>query len=675
MGENKNSKIHIIKNLFNYRRISFKIIIIVSLIVFISLFTLGFFINNIISLEFSKVSEQRNLEIVSILKEKINSFLDESGKTIANITSEYGLRSNNQAGLVARRLFEEELEQNNYFETLYFIDKNGKITIKSKYDISEKSNYKPEEWIEIEDEQKDEKWSSLHNNVINDGFTITVYRPVFDYSNNYMGVVAGDLSLKKISSLINWQLGENGSVFMIDSKGYIIAHPDDEILNNKENMNNYFNVKKNITEKKGNLIYKKNKSNYLLSYVIIEKIKGALLAQIPESEAFAVRDKIKNRVLYGGLITLILLIIAIYNVNKYSLIRPIKKVQGKMNEVSSGHLNVKLNINRKDEIGDLSKSFNSMVKELKEMIKSVNDVTKKINKYSYNMEEKSNIISEVSSQVANSVQQVASGADEQTQNIEQVNDKIYNLSQQLNELEESDEELENIAGKMDNASEEGQSKIKKVSKQMINIKYSIQKVSEQIDNLEEISLEIDTILDMINDIAKQTNLLALNAAIEAARAGNVGRGFSVVAEEIRELSEESSESAKKINELIKDIKEQTNLAGQRMIKANNQVINGEEVVESTDLAFTEIKDLIKKVRTDIKISLKSINKINNSSQEIAKNVDNIANISENTSINSKEVAAASQEQNVSIDIIKSQTKDLSDLVNDLNEQMNNFKID
>ncbi|MFW6381125.1 MAG: methyl-accepting chemotaxis protein, partial [Bacillota bacterium] len=254
-------------------------------------------------------------------------------------------------------------------------------------------------------------------------------------------------------------------------------------------------------------------------------------------------------------------------------------------ELTEDLLLAEKDINRRDELGSLGQAFNNMVNKLRQIVIKINQTSKQITDSTSHLEQNSQGVSSVSEEVTHSIQEIASGAREQESSVEEINDMIKDLVGEIEYLEESNQKMEEMAGEMQEAVGDGQSRINRVEQQMGVIRESIEEVATDVKNLEQISVEIDDIIEIINNIAKQTNLLALNAAIEAARAGDAGQGFDVVADEIRQLAEETVDSAGKIRDLISEIKEETASAGAKMDEGIDQIYEGEEVVAIASQSF------------------------------------------------------------------------------------------
>ncbi len=482
------------------------------------------------------------------------------------------------------------------------------------------------------------------------------------------------VALDIFSNNLNQLQIENSNVNLVNKTGVIYNHNNKKLIGSKiddEWLMQKIRGNENIKAEKGDKYriveqLDKNMDLYLAIDIPLQEINNPVL-------------DLRNIIFFIALISIALIFVSGYFLLNWQL-KPLNQLLTSFNRLQEGELKEEVllsgkNIKRKDEIGILSRAFNDMSRQLKDIIANINKVSSQVATSSGNLQEVSEEVGDISAQVTNAIQEVATGAEDQSESVENINKKMKNLAGGIEKLDESNKDMEALADNMKNATSTGQQEINKVSKQMENIKHSIDDVASGIGNLNSISEEIDDILEIINNIAKQTNLLALNAAIEAARAGQAGQGFSVVADEIRELAEESVDSADKIGNLVQEIKQETKNASKKMKDGVKQVNSGEKVVNSAEVAFRNIQSKINEVIMGINQAIDVVKEINEDSEEMVNNLDNIAQISEETSANTEEVAASSQEQSASVEELTSLAENLSEMATQLNQLIKKFELD
>ena len=209
---------------------------------------------------------------------------------------------------------------------------------------------------------------------------------------------------------------------------------------------------------------------------------------------------------------------------------------------------------------------------------------------------------------------------------------------------------------------------------MNDIQNDVSNTGEMIDILGHKSRQIGQIVEVITNIAGQTNLLALNAAIEAARAGEQGRGFAVVADEVRKLAEQSQTAAKEIAKIIGDIQCEITQAVQAMDKSGKEVTEGVRVVVASKVAFEIIYSDVKNMRQKVEDIVVLVNKQESGSVQVEQAINSIADSARMNSNSSQEVAAASEEQNASVQEIATAVSSLATMATQLQEVVSKFKV-
>ena len=343
--------------------------------------------------------------------------------------------------------------------------------------------------------------------------------------------------------------------------------------------------------------------------------------------------------------------------------------------VAEGRLDIpKIKVTTNDDIGQLGTAFNDMTDNLRDLVRKVSQSSGLVASTSQELTSGAEQSAQASNQIAVAIMDVFSGTEKQLSVVENTTQIVSQISKGINHILDSSKVVSMSSDKAAESALEGSKAIDMTINQMNNIEKSVNSSAQVIDSLGERSNEISQIIDTISGIAEQTNLLALNAAIEAARAGEQGRGFAVVADEVRKLAEQSSGAAKQISLLITEIQNDTQEAISAMNKGTHEVSIGTEVVKTADRAFKEIKDLVDTVLTQVREISIEIQETANGSNKIVEAVSEINEISRTIVDQTQTVSAATEEQSASIEEIASASQMLSKMAQELETSLTKFTV-
>lgn len=327
--------------------------------------------------------------------------------------------------------------------------------------------------------------------------------------------------------------------------------------------------------------------------------------------------------------------------------------------------------NSKDEIGTMAKTYNEMIVELQAIYSAFNESQKTLNIIVQQVREKAISLDAASQNLAQSAVVTNSNSSKITERVEITSQMIVENSESASAVSRASEELATNASasaasmellnqhiqavqisshnqaeaslKCAKAAEAGEQSIEATLKSIDAIRQQVEVTSSAVTDLGSKQAQIGAIVKTIDDIAAQTNLLALNAAIEAARAGEQGRGFAVVADEVRSLAERSSEATREIAGLIDALNAGVDDAVRAMESSTAEVTASAEVSVKASTAIREIIDSVKQLKELAEDSLATVNKMNKSSDDMSLSIQTVASISEETSASALEMNQSSQE--------------------------------
>ncbi len=326
-----------------------------------------------------------------------------------------------------------------------------------------------------------------------------------------------------------------------------------------------------------------------------------------------------------------------------SIVSPLKKLKGTIQKVEkTSDLSLVVEVNSQDEIGETALAFNKMMARLKELVIQVKQASILLNYASGNM--------------SKMVEQSSGSTRQQQHDTDQVATAVNEMSSTVQELAGSTNEAQQAAQQADTLTNDGRNIADRSTNLIKDLMNEIETTSEQIQTLENESQNIGSVVDVINGIAEQTNLLALNAAIEAARAGEQGRGFAVVADEVRNLAQRTQQSTQEIRSVVEQLQ----------LRSHN-VVSAMEIGKQKTQACNETVQQVQESLANIKLAVKSIHDMNihiagalqeqmSVTNEIKGNVTSISNlankgleVNEKVSDSSQSLAELAEQMSIQVD--------------------------
>ncbi|MFX3660510.1 MAG: methyl-accepting chemotaxis protein [Ectobacillus sp.] len=343
--------------------------------------------------------------------------------------------------------------------------------------------------------------------------------------------------------------------------------------------------------------------------------------------------------------------------------------------VANGDLTVRTaEMTTNDELGVLNRSFHKMIEALKEILGAVHTTAHNLAAAAEELSAGADETSNGAEQIAAAIGEIATGAENQTVMAQESAREAEEAVAGVARIAQSAATVTDLTEATKQQALDGQQAVTQTVQQMNFIHASVDRTDESIKALSNKSKEIGEIMNMITHIAKQTNLLALNAAIEAARAGESGRGFAIVAEEVRKLAEQTASSAEQIHEIIREVQDETTTSVQSINDVKEKVKEGMRVTNEAARKFEEIVGGMVDVVARIYDISTTSERISKGSKEVAASVKEMANVAKQTSENTSHVAAASEEQLASMEEIRASADSLTIMAEELQRIVQRFKI-
>ncbi len=314
-----------------------------------------------------------------------------------------------------------------------------------------------------------------------------------------------------------------------------------------------------------------------------------------------------------------------------AITKPVKTIVDRIKDIAQGEgdLTKRVEVKSKDEVGELATWFNTFVQKVHDIIFEVAGATREV--------------ASAATQIAASSEEMAQGMTQQTETTTQVSSAVEEMSSTVVEVARKSSDAAGTADDAGKQANEGGQVVEQTVNGMKSIADVVNHSAAAINELGKRGEQIGQIIGVINDIADQTNLLALNAAIEAARAGEQGRGFAVVADEVRKLAERTTTATEEVAESIKAIQTETSGAVERMSAGTETVGEGVKLAEQAGESLKSIVEGSNKVATMIQAIAAASEQQSAASEQIARNVESINAVTKQSSEGASQAAAAASQ--------------------------------
>ncbi|MYL28132.1 MULTISPECIES: methyl-accepting chemotaxis protein [Halomonadaceae] len=461
---------------------------------------------------------------------------------------------------------------------------------------------------------------------------VSVAHEVRDEDGNFVGAVGIDVSLQGLMDMINnIEMGEGGRLVLIEDNGTILANPlapETNFTNVDELDDPTLSRLASIDE--GSRTVTLEGTSYQATVFTSPELGWRFMGLIPRDEMMAGANQLAWQIGVIGLLAILISAGIAVGLARF-LTSPIRRVTSRMYDIAAGEgdLTQRLPEETNDEIGQLSRQFNAFVQRMQETIQEVDGTTQ-------SLASAAEELNHIATQTRQSVERQGNDTD-------QIATAINEMTATVQEVSRNGSQVADAASDADTKAREGGTIVAENAAAMETLGNELDEMTTVVGQLSERSQEIKTVLDVIHSVTEQTNLLALNAAIEAARAGEQGRGFAVVADEVRALAQRSSKSAEEIQGIIDGLIAETNKAVETMKQAKERSNENQERATSAKESLTSIEESVSTISDQVTQIATAAEEQSQAAEEINQNVTRIVEAAQESSSGTEQTNRASDE--------------------------------
>lgn len=408
-------------------------------------------------------------------------------------------------------------------------------------------------------------------------------------------------------------------------------------------------------------------------YLLDKRVNEWYEAMLQQTE-----KRIQNVVLFSNISIVVLIIVTVLIswIGARRISRPLNEVVSVAEKIAAGDLTTELTFNEKSkfEVDQLYTAFALMIKNLRGTVSSIERIGDEVTVFTKDVSEQMEKLQEVSTQVALSTEELAKGSESISEDIQSTASLMGNMSQDFVHIQEESKQASVASTSAQESVQAGRDSLGRQGEIAQKLSQSSEEIAKSVQEFAQFTGEIETAAQSVRDIAEQTNLLALNAAIEAARAGEAGKGFAVVASEVRKLADASTKATHQITSMVTNI-----MNGLRGIvdatELGKELTSQQEQAKTeTEHAFETIAEDVTSIQARLEELVVSIERSNEMSNQITVAVENISAITEETAAGTEEISASTEAQLDSFQHVSQMVFKLQGMTELMKKELEKFKI-
>ncbi|QHT64014.1 methyl-accepting chemotaxis protein [Paenibacillus lycopersici] len=480
-----------------------------------------------------------------------------------------------------------------------------------------------------------------------------------------------EIKLHEIGNqLDDLKLGEGSEALILDAKNNVIYSSDEAQLGQPSPI---AISEEQLKKSAGSMTTSDSDGDEVLAmYNKFETTGWNMLGTVPVKELVKDAKQIRNATyIMAGIAALLAIGIGLLVIRMVAI--PLVRLRNLMNEGERGNLTVRSTLNKKDEIGQLAQSFNQMMAQITVLVTQTNQSAQDVLVTAGELSDASKKTAISAKEIAVATEEIANGATSLAVEAEKGSDLTSEIGQQMQQVTSANQEMGVAASEMEKASQQGTVYMGTLIEKTGLTEEMTRSMVEKVDKLKESTGSIRKILDVLNNITKQTNILSLNATIEAARAGTAGKGFMVVADEIRKLADQSRQSIDVVGQITeaiqKEIDETVNVLSNAYPIFQEQI----QSVKEANQIFLTVQGQMGEFVGRLGSVTTSIGTLERSQVVLSEAMGNVSAVAEESSATSQEVASLSNEQtNISEGLVRLSDK-LETVSTGLKETLSRFR--